>query len=90
MASVSEQIKCPLVVSYVRDIKFAAVSSFVCCNVQAKSCSQRVSIIIVSEGAVDQAGQIITANQVKEVILSKLIHSTHYTMVHAIYVAHVI
>jgi len=66
------------VVSYVRDIKFAAVSCFVCCNVQAKSCSQRVSIIIVSEGAVDQAGQIITANQVKEVILS--IHSTLWFM----------
>ena len=36
---------------------------------QAKECGQRVSIIIVSEGATDLSGQPITANQVKEVWL---------------------
>lgn len=43
------------------------------CNklLSAKKRGQRVSIIIVSEGAIDRAGQPITANQIKDVITSK-------------------
>ena len=60
-----------------RKITFCSLCAFcqicwiiLCCCLllQAKDRGQRVSIVIVSEGAIDHSGQPITANQVKEVL----------------------
>jgi len=38
-----------------------------CCHVQERSLGQRLNIIIVAEGAIDQDGKIITPDYVKDV-----------------------
>jgi len=41
-----------------------------CDNVQERSLGQRLNIIIVAEGAIDQDGKIITSDYVKDVSIS--------------------
>lgn len=47
---------------------------------QERQSGQRLNIIIVAEGAIDRDGKPITADMVKEVVVSKLKQDTRITV----------
>jgi len=50
------------------EFRFSVVLTVTFCdNVQERSLGQRLNIIIVAEGAIDQDGKIITSDYVKDV-----------------------
>ena len=48
--------------------------------IQERSTGQRLNIIIVAEGAIDQDGEPITAEKVRQVVVEKLQQDTRITV----------